>query len=158
MCYSAPKPKAIVLILSVLSIEFRGNPMAPIQSEAFYLGRILGRHFTNSEAVTQSIVWRINLSLYNLIQEAWCGISSKNSRLKEDREGRVRVGPVVKNPSCNAGDMGSIPALGRSQFPRQLSLCTTTAESTYLSYWSPHPRAHAMQQVSHRNEKPTYHK
>ena len=27
-------------------------------------------------------------------------------------------GPVVKNPPSNAGDMGSIPGLGRSHMPR----------------------------------------
>ena len=28
------------------------------------------------------------------------------------------AGPVVKNPPANAGDMGSIPGLGRSHMPR----------------------------------------
>ena len=43
-------------------------------------------------------------------------------------------GPVVKNPPANAGDMGSIPGLGRLHMPwgnkecapRLLSLCSRT--------------------------------
>ena len=39
-------------------------------------------------------------------------------------------GPVVKNPPANAGDMSSIPGLGRSYMPwGQLSWCVTTTEA-----------------------------
>ena len=42
-------------------------------------------------------------------------------------------GAVVENPA--AGDMGSIPALGRSHMPwKQLSPCTTIPESMHCSY------------------------
>ena len=35
-----------------------------------------------------------------------------------DRElGDFPGGPVVENPPCNAGDMGSIPSPGRSHMP-----------------------------------------
>ena len=39
-------------------------------------------------------------------------------------------GPVVKNSSINTGAMSSIPGLGRSQVPEQLSQCTTATESS----------------------------
>ena len=41
-------------------------------------------------------------------------------------------GTVVKNPSCNAGDTGSIPSWGTkiSHAAGQLSLCATTTEHT----------------------------
>ena len=38
--------------------------------------------------------------------------------------------PVVKNLSTSAGDMGSIPGLGR--YCMQLGLCTTTTEACRL--------------------------
>ena len=46
-------------------------------------------------------------------------------------------GSVIKNPSANAGDMGSIPGLWRSHMPRSdetgvpqlLSLCVATTEA-----------------------------
>ena len=37
-------------------------------------------------------------------------------------------GPVVKNLSANAGDMGSIPGLGRSQMPQGMNPHATTTE------------------------------
>ena len=39
-------------------------------------------------------------------------------------------GPVVKNSSVSTGDMSSIPGLGRSHMPEQLSPCTTATESS----------------------------
>ena len=39
-------------------------------------------------------------------------------------------GPVVKNPSCNAGDMGSVPGQG-TNIPYVISPCTATAETVY---------------------------
>ena len=69
-------------------------------------------------------------------------------------------GTMVKNPPANAGDMGSIPGLGRSHMPRSnyarvpqlLSLCSRAQEPHQLS---PHattteacaPKAWALQQV-----------
>ena len=51
-------------------------------------------------------------------------------------------GPVVTNLSCNAGDVGLI--LGqRTKIPQvsgQLSLCTTTRDSTCLNGWSHEPQ------------------
>ena len=44
-------------------------------------------------------------------------------------------GSVVKNPLANAGDMGSIPALGRSHMPwKQLSPCTTITDPMRCNY------------------------
>ena len=40
------------------------------------------------------------------------------------------VGPVVKNPPCNAGDMGSIPGLGRSHMPQ--SNCNSCSQAHAL--------------------------
>ena len=62
-------------------------------------------------------------------------------------DGGFSGGAVVKNPSANAGDTGSIPGLGRSHMswsnearaPQLLSLRATTTEARA-------PRAHAMQQ------------
>ena len=45
-------------------------------------------------------------------------------------------GPVVKNPSCNAGATGSIPGPGGSHMP--LSLCATATEPVSHSYGA-HP-------------------
>ena len=42
--------------------------------------------------------------------------------------GDLSGGPVVKNPSLNAEDMGAIPVPGRSHMPRGNSLCATTTE------------------------------
>ena len=39
-------------------------------------------------------------------------------------------GPVVKNPSCNAGDMGSVPGQG-TNIPYVISPCTATAETVH---------------------------
>ena len=46
---------------------------------------------------------------------------------------------MVKNPPANAGDMGSIPSLGRSHLLEQLSPRVTAAEACA-------PRARAQQQ------------
>ena len=40
-------------------------------------------------------------------------VNTSISRSEEDFPG----GPVVKNPPANAGDMGSIPGLGRCHIP-----------------------------------------
>ena len=65
-----------------------------------------------------------------------------------DRElGDFPGGPVVENPSCNAGNMGSIPGLG-TKVPRtrrstervpcnSRSLCTTTREPVPHNEQSP---------------------
>ena len=42
------------------------------------------------------------------------GINRGVTKVKEDVPG----GPVVKNPPANAGDMGSIPVLGRFHVPQ----------------------------------------
>ena len=55
-------------------------------------------------------------------------------------------GPVVKNPPCNARDMGSIPGQ-RTKIPHaaeQLSLSATTTEHVSHNYW-----VHVPQQRSH---------
>ena len=62
--------------------------------------------------------------------------SSRRQEVPEDRLQEVggtdfTVGPVVKKPSANAGDTGSIPGLG-TKIPHargKLSQCTTTAEA-----------------------------
>ena len=49
-------------------------------------------------------------------REAWCamihGVAKSRSRLSDRTE--LPGGPVVKNPSYNARDIGLIPSLGRS--------------------------------------------
>ena len=48
-------------------------------------------------------------------------------------------GPVVKNPPCNAEDIGSIPgATVKPMHHKQLSLWATATEPTSHNYWSPH--------------------
>ena len=62
-------------------------------------------------------------------------------------------GPVAKNPTSNAGDLGSIPGRG-TKIPHasgQLSPSATTTEAHM-------PRAHAPNKRSHHNEKPVHHK
>ena len=62
---------------------------------------------------------------------AWgLGCPQTESFLKANVD--FRGGPVVKNPPCNAGDMGSISGLG-TKIPRatwQLSACATSTGST----------------------------
>ena len=51
-------------------------------------------------------------------------------------------GPLLRNPPCNAGDMGLIPG-GETKIPlatQQLSPCTTTRESVRCN-----KRSHMMQ-------------
>ena len=59
--------------------------------------------------------------------------------VKNAHSGGFPGGPVVKNPAANAGDMGSIPGLGRSHLLEQLSPRVTAAEACA-------PRARAQQQ------------
>ena len=42
------------------------------------------------------------------------GLSKLVYPASKDRAGTIPGGKVIKNPSANAGDMGSIPRLGRS--------------------------------------------
>ena len=42
-------------------------------------------------------------------------------------------GPVIKNPPVNEGEMGSIPALGRSHMPQGKS---ATGQIMHHSYWT----------------------
>ena len=53
-------------------------------------------------------------------------------------------GPVVKNPSCNAGDQGSIPGRGTKtpHAEEQLSQSATTTEPESMC---PNKRSHMMQ-------------
>ena len=55
------------------------------------------------------------------------------SMLNEEHFWEFPGSPVVKNPSCNAADMGSIPGQGTkiSHDAGQLSLLATTTEPTY---------------------------
>ena len=57
-------------------------------------------------------------------------IKIKKELLKLKNIGDFPGGPVVKNPPCNAGDVGSIPGQGTkiSHVAGQLSPCTTTTE------------------------------
>ena len=49
---------------------------------------------------------------------------------ENEKESDFPGGPVVKNVPANAGDMGSVPALGRSpQALGQLSPCAATPEA-----------------------------
>ena len=75
-----------------------------------------------------------------------------------------------KESAGSVGDMGLIPGLERSHMlrsnkasgPQLLSLCSRAQELQLLSPRLPqllepaHPRAHALQQESHHDEKPTH--
>ena len=52
--------------------------------------------------------------------------------LPEEKISRDFPGPVVKNPPCNSGDVGSIPGQGTKilQATGLLNLCTTIRDST----------------------------
>ena len=50
-----------------------------------------------------------------IVEYAYSGILLSNK--KEQNKG-FPGGAVVKNPSANAGDMGSSPGLGRSHMPQ----------------------------------------
>ena len=84
---------------------------------------------------------------------------------KKCRSGDLPGGPVVKNPSCSAGNTSSIPGR-RSQFPdqRQLSPLATTREPMCHNYrahtlWSLVPQlerslwATTREKPVHRNER-----
>ena len=68
-------------------------------------------------------------------------------------------GPVVKNLPASAGDMGSIPGLGRPHMPRSnsahapqlLSLCSRVHEPQLLSPCATTTEAHAPQLLSLRD-------
>ena len=45
-------------------------------------------------------------------------LSCKEHVCQEGKKEDFPGGPVVKNPSANAGDMGSIPGPGRSHMPQ----------------------------------------
>ena len=65
-------------------------------------------------------------------------------------------GPVVKNPSGNAGDMGSIPGQ-RTKIPRaaeQLSLSATTTEHVSHNYWACEPQ---LERFMFHNKDPVCH-
>ena len=55
------------------------------------------------------------------------GPSLKKRHLKVALD--VPGGPTVKNPPSSAGDMGSIPAPGKSHILGELSPCATITES-----------------------------
>ena len=68
--------------------------------------------------------------------------------IKKHLQKDVPGGPVVKNPPCNAGDVGSIPGLG-TEIPQalgQLSSHTATTEAAIQleSPWTAvkHPACH----------------
>ena len=56
---------------------------------------------------------------------------------------------MVKNLPANAGDMGSIPGLGRSRMLWGNQACVP-------QLLKPAPRVHALPQERHRNEKPAH--
>ena len=47
----------------------------------------------------------------------WSCLCPKNSLFIKTDGGDFPVGPMVKNPSANAGDIGSIPGLGKFHMP-----------------------------------------
>ena len=56
-------------------------------------------------------------------------------------------GAAVKNPPANAGNMGSIPGLGRSHMPRSNSACVPQLLNLRATTTEAHtPRAHAPQE------------
>ena len=66
-----------------------------------------------------------------------CKQRDGNSKRERDFPG----GPVIKNPSCNAGDVGSIPCW-RTKIPHaeeQLSLCAATTEPACCGAPAPQP-------------------
>ena len=50
--------------------------------------------------------------------ESQATTNSQNNLEKEEQSWGVPGGTVVKNPSANAGDMGSSPCPGRSHMPQ----------------------------------------
>ena len=78
-------------------------------------------------------------------------------------------GSVVKNLQANAGDLGSIPSLGRSHMPRSkethapqlLNRCSRDQESQLLNSHAAateacRPRTHALQQETPQQETPSH--
>ena len=71
-------------------------------------------------------------------------------------------GTVVKNPPANAGDVGSIPGLGRSHMPRSnevrapqlLSLCSRAREPQLLNQCVATTEACAPRACAPQQEKP----
>ena len=51
------------------------------------------------------------------------------NRASKVQSGDFPGGPLVKNPTANAGDMGSTPGPEVSYATRQLSLCVTVTEA-----------------------------
>ena len=119
--------------------------------------------------------------LTNSIQYYTGGLSQCNEvsrRIKRHEDWKERSkpqdfpgGPVVKNPPCNAGDVGSIPSQG-TEIPHatgQLSLCTTTTElerlhqspcaANYRAHvlWSPHATSREEKTCRTTIEKPARH-
>ena len=48
----------------------------------------------------------------------WTYLQNRNSVTDVENKFRLPCGSVVKTPPANAGDMGSIPGLGRSHMPQ----------------------------------------
>ena len=67
-------------------------------------------------------------------------------------------GPVVKNPLGNAGDMDSVPGLGRfCVLQGQLSPGTATTELTCHKYWGQRAWEPTLcNESSHHDEKPAH--
>ena len=51
----------------------------------------------------------------------WTYLQNRNSVTDVENKFRLPCGSVVKTPPANAGDMGSIPGLGRSHMPQSNS-------------------------------------
>ena len=62
----------------------------------------------------QTIISKRQVSRFNYQQQRIL----KENFVKWGKSWDFPGGTVVKNPPANAGDMGSIPGLGRSQMPR----------------------------------------
>ena len=61
---------------------------------------------------------------------------------------------MEKNPPANAGDTGSIPALGRVHVPvEQLSPWATTTEPAYLEPVLGNERSHLTEKSVHRDKE-----
>ena len=78
---------------------------------------------------------------------------------ENEKESDFPGGPVVKNVPAKAGDMGSVPAQGRSpQALGQLSPCPATTEA--YTPWSPCSTTRegtAMRSLHHNESGPTRH-
>ena len=65
-------------------------------------------------------IWKSTSTVYVL--SGWQLKKLRSNYLHKGKGKDFLGGPVIKNPPANAGDMGSIPGLGRSHMPQGKSV------------------------------------